>query len=44
METKEQAKLIAKETDAIDKVDSDLTLEGLKMIYYKNVEWKYENI
>lgn len=32
------AKLIAKETDAIDKVDSDLTLEGLKMIYYKNVE------
>ena len=38
------AKLIAKETDSIDRVDSDLTLEGLKMIYYKNMEWKYENI
>lgn len=32
------AKLIAKETRLIDKVDTDLTLEGLKIIYYKNVE------
>lgn len=32
------AKLIAKETDVIDLVDPDLTLEGLKMIYYKNME------
>jgi type III pantothenate kinase len=30
------ANLIAKETDAIDKVDSDLTLEGLKILYEKN--------
>lgn len=32
------SKLIAKETDAIDKVDNDLTLEGLKILYYKNRE------
>ena len=32
------ANLIAKETKSIDKVDPDLTLEGLKMIYYKNME------
>lgn len=32
------AKLIAKETDVIDKVDTDLTLEGLKILYYKNKE------
>ena len=32
------ANLIAKETDVIDVVDPDLTLEGLKMIYYKNME------
>lgn len=32
------SKLIAKETNVIDKVDPDLTLEGLKMIYYKNME------
>lgn len=32
------ANLIAKETKTIDKVDPDLTLEGLKMIYYKNME------
>lgn len=32
------AKLIAHETDAIDKVDSNLTLEGLKILYYKNKE------
>lgn len=32
------AKLIFKETDVIDKVDSDLTLEGLKILYYKNKE------
>lgn len=32
------AKLIAKETDAIDAVDPDLTLEGLKILYYKNKE------
>ena len=32
------AKLIAKETKVIDKVDSDLTLEGLKILYYKNEE------
>lgn len=32
------ANLIAKETDAIDKVDSDLTLEGLKILYEKNKE------
>lgn len=29
------ANLIAKETDVIDKVDSDLTLEGLKILYEK---------
>ncbi|MGG7179023.1 type III pantothenate kinase [Clostridium paraputrificum] len=32
------AKLIAKGTKVIDKVDSDLTLEGLKILYYKNKE------
>lgn len=32
------AKLIAKETQVIDKVDSELTLEGLKILYYKNEE------
>ena len=32
------SKLIAKETKVIDKVDSDLTLEGLKILYYKNEE------
>ncbi|OSA94380.1 UNVERIFIED_ORG: pantothenate kinase [Clostridium botulinum] len=32
------ANLIANETDAIDKVDSDLTLEGLKILYKKNRE------
>jgi type III pantothenate kinase len=32
------ANLIARETDVIDKVDSRLTLEGLKIIYYKNRE------
>jgi type III pantothenate kinase len=32
------ANLIAKETDVIDKVDSDLTLEGLKILYEKNKE------
>ncbi len=32
------ANLIAKETDVIDKVDSELTLEGLKILYYKNKE------
>ena len=32
------ANLIAKETDAIDIVDVDLTLEGLRLIYYKNKE------
>ncbi len=32
------ANLIAKHTDAIDKVDSDLTLEGLKILYEKNRE------
>ena len=32
------AKLISKATDVIDKVDSDLTLEGLKILYYKNKE------
>ena len=32
------ANLIAKETDVIDKVDSDLTLEGLKILYEKNRE------
>ena len=32
------AKLIDKETNVIDKVDSDLTLEGLKILYYKNKE------
>lgn len=32
------ANLIAKETDVIDKVDSELTLEGLKLLYYKNKE------
>ena len=32
------AKLIAKETDVIDKVDSSLTLEGLRIIYEKNKE------
>ena len=32
------AKLIFKETDAIDEVDDDLTLEGLKILYYKNKE------
>ena len=32
------ANLIAKETDAIDKVDSSLTLEGLRIIYEKNKE------
>ena len=30
------ANLIAKETDVIDKVDSDLTLEGLKILFEKN--------
>ncbi|WP_315082017.1 type III pantothenate kinase [uncultured Clostridium sp.] len=32
------ANLIANGTDAIDKVDSDLTLEGLKILYKKNRE------
>ena len=32
------ANLIAKETDVIDKVDSELTLEGLMILYYKNKE------
>lgn len=32
------AKLIANETDVIDKVDANLTLEGLKILYYKNKE------
>ena len=32
------ANLIAKETDSIDKVDSELTLEGLKILYEKNKE------
>ena len=32
------ANLIAKETDVIDKVDSDLTLEGLKILFEKNRE------
>ena len=32
------AKLIAKETEIIDKVDANLTLEGLKILYYKNKE------
>lgn len=32
------ANLIAKETDVIDKVDSSLTLEGLRIIYEKNKE------
>lgn len=30
------ANLIAKETDVIDKVDSELTLEGLRILYEKN--------
>lgn len=32
------AKLIAKETKLIDKVEGDLTLEGLKILYEKNKE------
>ena len=32
------AKLIAKKTNVIDKVDSSLTLEGLRIIYEKNKE------
>ena len=32
------AKLIAKETKVIDEVNPDLTLEGLKILYYKNRE------
>lgn len=32
------ANLIANETDVIDKVDSILTLEGLRIIYEKNKE------
>ena len=32
------ANLIAKETDIIDKVNSDLTLEGLNILYEKNKE------
>lgn len=32
------ANLIAKQTDVIDIVDSDLTLEGLKILYEKNKE------
>lgn len=32
------AKLISKETKVIDKVDPDLTLEGLKILYFKNKE------
>lgn len=32
------AKLIYNETSVIDKVDSNLTLEGLKILYYKNKE------
>lgn len=32
------ANLIAKETNVIDIVDSDLTLEGLRIIYNKNRE------
>lgn len=32
------ANLIANETNVIDKVDSDLTLEGLKILYNKNRE------
>ncbi len=31
-----QARLIASETDAIEEVDPNLTLEGLKIIYYRN--------
>ena len=30
------AKLIASETDMINKVDPHLTLEGLRLIWYKN--------
>ena len=32
------SKLIANETTVIDEVNSDLTLEGLKVLYYKNKE------
>ena len=32
------SKLISKETTVIDVVDTDLTLEGLKILYYKNKE------
>ena len=32
------ANLIHSHTDVIDEVNSDLTLEGLKLIYYKNKE------
>lgn len=32
------AKLIASETEVIDKIDSQLTLEGLKILYEKNKE------
>ena len=32
------AKLVANETNVIDKVDVNLTLEGLKILYYKNKE------
>lgn len=32
------AKLIARETDCIDKVEGELTLEGLKILYEKNKE------
>jgi type III pantothenate kinase len=32
------ANLIAKETDVIDNVNSDLTLEGLNILYEKNKE------
>ena len=32
------ANLINSHTDVIDEVNSDLTLEGLKLIYYKNKE------
>lgn len=32
------ANLISKSTDVIDKVDSSLTLEGLRILYDKNKE------
>ena len=35
------AKLIAKETKVIDEVNPDLTLEGLKILYYKNSIYQF---